>query len=243
MSAAKSPSVSAGLKSGFTTYATGIVYGLQPDALFVVIPALALPTKLAAIAYCSMFVIGTVSAMGGYTLLIGERACTSKTRRALEVNCSVLTCRHPNAQRLSDLVSEHRSPALPVVDCPRADCGNDCPLFLLRLNSTSQCYFPFRLEVDHISGIDSTPHLGPWPLPATIRVAYDSSILKPVLAVSPAFRPLPSTTLHDSLAKPSVPSLSITSQAPLPRRSLRSSPGCKSTSRQWPPALPLWSAC
>ncbi|EFJ52979.1 hypothetical protein VOLCADRAFT_55289, partial [Volvox carteri f. nagariensis] len=62
---------SGGLKSGFATYATGIVYGLQPDALFVVIPALALPTKLAAIAYCSMFVIGTVSAMGGYTLLIG----------------------------------------------------------------------------------------------------------------------------------------------------------------------------
>ncbi|KAG2448046.1 hypothetical protein HYH02_007073 [Chlamydomonas schloesseri] len=60
-----------GLKAGFATYATGIVYGLQPDALFVVIPALALPTKLAAVAYCSMFVIGTVSAMGGYTLLIG----------------------------------------------------------------------------------------------------------------------------------------------------------------------------
>ncbi|KAG2499419.1 hypothetical protein HYH03_002366 [Edaphochlamys debaryana] len=60
-----------GLKAGFATYATGIVYGLQPDALFVVIPALALPTKLAAVAYCSLFVIGTVTAMGGYTLLIG----------------------------------------------------------------------------------------------------------------------------------------------------------------------------
>ncbi|GIL89692.1 hypothetical protein Vretifemale_17465 [Volvox reticuliferus] len=66
-----SSAVPSGLKAGFATYATGIVYGLQPDALFVVIPALALPTKLAAIAYCSMFVIGTVSAMGGYTLLIG----------------------------------------------------------------------------------------------------------------------------------------------------------------------------
>lgn len=43
----------------------------QPDALFVVVPALALPTKAAAVAYCSMFVIGTVLAMGGYTLLIG----------------------------------------------------------------------------------------------------------------------------------------------------------------------------
>jgi hypothetical protein len=48
------------------------VYGLQPDALFVVIPALALPTKLAAISYCTAFVIGTVAAMGGYTLLIGK---------------------------------------------------------------------------------------------------------------------------------------------------------------------------
>ncbi|GLI67512.1 hypothetical protein VaNZ11_011716 [Volvox africanus] len=71
VSASRSSAVSSGLKAGFATYATGIVYGLQPDALFVVIPALALPTKLAAIAYCSMFVIGTVSAMGGYTLLIG----------------------------------------------------------------------------------------------------------------------------------------------------------------------------
>lgn len=53
------------------TYAMGIVHGLQPDAAFVVIPALALPTKLAAVAYCSLFVVGTVSAMGGYTMLIG----------------------------------------------------------------------------------------------------------------------------------------------------------------------------
>jgi hypothetical protein len=63
----------ASLKRGFATYATGIVYGLQPDALFVVIPALALPTKIAAFAYCSAFVVGTVAAMGGYTLLIGEQ--------------------------------------------------------------------------------------------------------------------------------------------------------------------------
>lgn len=72
---AEGGTVSAGGKkavSGWATYATGIIYGLQPDALFVVIPALALPTKLAAIAYCSMFVVGTVTAMGGYTLAIGE---------------------------------------------------------------------------------------------------------------------------------------------------------------------------
>lgn len=53
------------------TLATGIVYGLQPDALFVIIPALALPTPLAAVAYMIMFVVGTVTAMGSFTAFIG----------------------------------------------------------------------------------------------------------------------------------------------------------------------------
>lgn len=53
------------------TLATGVVYGLQPDALFVIIPALALPTKVAAAAYMAMFVMGTVMAMGSYTAFIG----------------------------------------------------------------------------------------------------------------------------------------------------------------------------
>jgi len=44
----------------------------QPDALFVIVPALALPTKLAAAAYILMFVLGTVAAMGAYTGIIGE---------------------------------------------------------------------------------------------------------------------------------------------------------------------------
>ena len=52
-------------------FVTGIVYGLQPDALFVIIPALTLPTKLAAAAYTLMFVFGTCAAMGGYTAVIG----------------------------------------------------------------------------------------------------------------------------------------------------------------------------
>jgi hypothetical protein len=56
---------------GLATFATGIVYGLQPDALFVIIPALALPTKLAATAYILMFVLGTVAAMGAYAGVIG----------------------------------------------------------------------------------------------------------------------------------------------------------------------------
>ncbi|KAK9808619.1 hypothetical protein WJX72_000635 [[Myrmecia] bisecta] len=55
----------------FLLYVTGIVYGLQPDALFVIIPALALPSKLAAVAYILLFVFGTVAAMGGYTAVIG----------------------------------------------------------------------------------------------------------------------------------------------------------------------------
>lgn len=53
------------------TLFTGIVFGLQPDALFVIVPALALPTKLAATAYILMFVFGTVAAMGSYTAFIG----------------------------------------------------------------------------------------------------------------------------------------------------------------------------
>ena len=59
-------------QKSWATYATGIVYGLQPDALFVVVPAL-LMEPLAALAYCTLFVIGTVTAMGGYTFVIGER--------------------------------------------------------------------------------------------------------------------------------------------------------------------------
>jgi hypothetical protein len=63
---------------GFATFATGIVYGLQPDALFVIIPALALPTKLAAAAYILMFVVGTVAAMGAYAGVIGATSAAIK---------------------------------------------------------------------------------------------------------------------------------------------------------------------
>lgn len=77
--------------AGWGTYATGIVYGLQPDALFVVIPALALPTKLAAFAYCVMFVLGTVAAMGGYTALIGTTsAALTKERPWLQSHLSTI---------------------------------------------------------------------------------------------------------------------------------------------------------
>lgn len=53
------------------TFASGVVYGLQPDAFFVIIPALALPTKAAVLAFVFMFVAGTILAMGSYTGLIG----------------------------------------------------------------------------------------------------------------------------------------------------------------------------
>ena len=56
---------------GLATFASGIAFGLQPDALFVIVPALTLPTKLAAAVYILMFVLGTVAAMGAYTGLIG----------------------------------------------------------------------------------------------------------------------------------------------------------------------------
>ena len=48
----------------------------QPDALFVIVPALTLPTQLAATAYIFMFVLGTVAAMGGYTAIIGLCLCS-----------------------------------------------------------------------------------------------------------------------------------------------------------------------
>ncbi|CAA2993932.1 uncharacterized protein LOC111392020 isoform X1 [Olea europaea subsp. europaea] len=58
-------------KIGFATFATGIVHGLQPDALMMILPALALPSRLAGAAFLFMFLVGTVIAMGSYTVFIG----------------------------------------------------------------------------------------------------------------------------------------------------------------------------
>ena len=66
-------------------FATGVVYGCNPDALFCVIPAITLPTKLAAATYTAMFVLGTVGAMGGYTAFIGQPSC-------LPVLCCAVLC-------------------------------------------------------------------------------------------------------------------------------------------------------
>ncbi|KAI5057420.1 hypothetical protein GOP47_0027435 [Adiantum capillus-veneris] len=58
--------------AGFTTFATGIVHGLQPDALIMILPALALPSRFAGAAFLTMFLLGTVLSMSGYTAFIGS---------------------------------------------------------------------------------------------------------------------------------------------------------------------------
>ncbi|XP_020214034.1 uncharacterized protein LOC109798243 [Cajanus cajan] len=67
-------------KIGFATFATGIVHGLQPDALMMVLPALALPSRIAGAAFLIMFLLGTVVAMGSYTVFIGSCSEALKDR-------------------------------------------------------------------------------------------------------------------------------------------------------------------
>lgn len=67
-------------KVGFATFATGIIHGLQPDALMMVLPALALPSRLAGALFLVMFLVGTVVAMGSYTVFIGSCSQALKDR-------------------------------------------------------------------------------------------------------------------------------------------------------------------
>ncbi|RAL48442.1 unnamed protein product [Cuscuta campestris] len=67
-------------KIGFATFATGIIHGLQPDALMMVLPALALPSRVAGAAFLLMFLVGTVFAMGSYTVFIGSCSQALKER-------------------------------------------------------------------------------------------------------------------------------------------------------------------
>ncbi|XP_057456535.1 chloroplast protein FOR GROWTH AND FERTILITY 2-like [Lotus japonicus] len=67
-------------KIGFATFATGIVHGLQPDALMMVLPALALPSRVSGAAFLIMFLLGTVVAMGSYTVFIGSCSEALKDR-------------------------------------------------------------------------------------------------------------------------------------------------------------------
>ena len=71
---------------GFATFATGIVHGLQPDALIMILPALALPSRLAGAAFLGMFLFGTVLAMSGYTAFLGtcSHALQKKVPRITE---------------------------------------------------------------------------------------------------------------------------------------------------------------
>ena len=80
------PPAESRVTSNLHTLFTGIVFGLQPDALFVIVPALALPTKAAAVAYILMFVFGTVAAMGSYTAFIGELSRSSSV--AARIMCT-----------------------------------------------------------------------------------------------------------------------------------------------------------
>ncbi|GAV69015.1 NicO domain-containing protein [Cephalotus follicularis] len=67
-------------KIGMATFATGIVHGLQPDALMMVLPALALPSRAAGAAFLIMFLVGTVVSMGSYTVFIGSCSQALKDR-------------------------------------------------------------------------------------------------------------------------------------------------------------------
>ncbi|RZC66746.1 hypothetical protein C5167_010431 [Papaver somniferum] len=76
-------------KIGLATFATGIVHGLQPDALLMVLPALALPSRLAGAAFLGMFLLGTVFAMGSYTVFIGS--CTEALKERVPRITEILT--------------------------------------------------------------------------------------------------------------------------------------------------------
>ncbi|GBG75695.1 hypothetical protein CBR_g20320 [Chara braunii] len=60
-----------GKNFGLATYCNGVVFGLQPDALMVILPAMALPSRASAAAFLVTFLLGTILAMSSYTACIG----------------------------------------------------------------------------------------------------------------------------------------------------------------------------
>jgi hypothetical protein len=60
-----------GWRKLFAVYSTGVLHGLQPDALVVIMPAFAMPT-LNAICFLCAFLLGTIFAMGTYTAFIAK---------------------------------------------------------------------------------------------------------------------------------------------------------------------------
>ena len=75
---------------GVATFATGVVYGLQPDALLMILPALALPSAAASVAFISAFVLGTALAMGGYAACISQ-VCAALGERVPSVTTKLAT--------------------------------------------------------------------------------------------------------------------------------------------------------
>jgi len=73
-----------GKENSFTwkTFGTGVLSGMHPDALLLCLPALTLPTNLAAVSYLAAFAAGTLTAMGGYTAAI-HSACRALGQRAV----------------------------------------------------------------------------------------------------------------------------------------------------------------
>lgn len=78
--ALENPAIGKKKKIGLATFATGIVHGLQPDALVMILPALALPSRVAGAAFLIMFLFGTVVAMGSYTVFLGSCSEALKDR-------------------------------------------------------------------------------------------------------------------------------------------------------------------
>lgn len=58
-------------QANVATFATGIIHGLSPDALLIILPAMALPSKVAGASFLIMFLLGTITAMGSYAAFIG----------------------------------------------------------------------------------------------------------------------------------------------------------------------------
>lgn len=76
----ENPAINKKKKIGLATFATGIVHGLQPDALMMILPALALPSRVAGAAFLIMFLVGTVVSMGSYTVFLGSCSQALKER-------------------------------------------------------------------------------------------------------------------------------------------------------------------
>ena len=70
------------------TFATGVVHGLQPDSMFLLLPAFAMASKVAAGAFLACFLAGTVIAMGSYSAFLSI-ATTSIGKRAPGFNNAI----------------------------------------------------------------------------------------------------------------------------------------------------------